>query len=390
MRGGWLAALLPLLLLLAMVGIFIGTDGAGLKEKPAAPIETVEFERVVLKDKEIWAYVRNSSPEAVKVATVFVNDAVVAAHAYPSDEIPRLGRARIQIDYHWVQGEPVTVSLLTANSVIFEHVVAAATLTPEPGWPTFIKYLLIGLYVGVIPVGLGVLWYPVLRRLGRRGIQLILALTVGLLAFLAVDTITEAFELAGKVPGVFQGKMLVISFTLLSLLLLVAVGQRMNKGSAGGAPALRRLRLSYLIALGIGLHNLGEGLAIGASYAAGQASLGAFLIIGFTLHNVTEGVGIVSPLTQHKPEVKHFIRLAALAGLPAILGTWIGGFVINPVVSTIFFAMGAGAILQVIYEVGKLIWEQSASDQKPALSMSNVGAFTAGLTLMWLTALLVK
>lgn len=389
-RAGWLAALLPLILLAAIVCIFIGTDGAGLKVKPAAPIENVDFERVVLKDREIWAYVRNSSPESIQIATVFVNDAVVEAQAYPSDEIPRLGRATIRIDYHWVQGEPVKLGLLTANAIKFEHEVAAASTTPEPGWGTFLRYMLIGLYVGIIPVGLGMLWYPFLRRMGRRGIQFVLALTVGLLAFLTVDALGEALDLADRVPGVFQGKMLVVSFTLLALFALVAAGQRSTKAAEGVDPGVRRLRISYLIALGIGLHNLGEGLAIGAAYAAGEATLGAFLVIGFTLHNVTEGVGIVSPLTQHKPAFKHFIGLAALAGLPAILGTWIGGFVVNPVVSTVFFAIGAGAILQVIYEVGKLIWEQSVADQKPALSWWNVGGLTAGLAFMWLTALLVK
>lgn len=390
-QSHWAMALLPLLLLAAIIGIFLATDGAGLKVEPAAPIEKVEFERVVLKDGEILAYVRNSSPEPVKIATVFVNEAVVEAEAHPSDEISRLGQAIIRIPYHWVAAEPVRITLLTANAIKFEHEVAAATATPEPGRDTFVSFLLIGLYVGIIPIGLGMLWYPFLQRMGRSGLQFILALTVGLLAFLAVDTLDEALEFAEKVPGAFQGKMLVVAFTLLALLALVAAGQRPVRGAAGGVEAAaRRLRLAYLIALGIGLHNLGEGLAIGAAYAAGEAALGAFLVIGFTLHNATEGVGIVAPLTQHKPAFRHFLGLAALAGAPAVLGTWIGGFVVHPVVSTVFFAIGAGAILQVIYEVGKLIWEQSAADQKPAFSWLNVGGLTAGLAFMWVTALLIK
>lgn len=390
MSWGWLGALLPLALLAVVIGIFIATDGAGLKVEPAAPIESLEFERIVLKDREIEAYVRNSGPEPVKIATVFVNDAVVEAMAFPGDEIPRLGRAKIRVNYHWVEAEPVAIKLLTANAVVFEHGVAAATMTPVLGWDTFVSFLLIGLYVGIIPVGLGVLWYPVLRRMGRRNIQFVLALTVGLLAFLAVDTLDEAFDFASEVPGVFQGKMLVIAFTLLSLFALIAAGQRSSKGPAGQDPAVRRLRLAYLIALGIGLHNLGEGLAIGAAYAVGEAALGAFLVIGFTLHNFTEGVGIVSPLTQHKPALKHFVGLAALAGAPAILGTWVGGVVVNPVVLTIFFAIGAGAIIQVIYQVSRLIWEQCVSDQRPALSWLNVAGVSAGMAFMWVTALLVK
>lgn len=389
-KHAWLAALIPMLMLAGMIAVFFATDGAGLKVEPAAPIENLQFERVVLADGYVYAYVRNNGPEAANVATVFVNDAVIEATAYPSGEIPRLGKTLLQIPYHWVEAEPIHIVLLTANAVKFEHEVAAAVVTPEPGWDTFVRFFLIGLYVGIIPVGLGMLWYPSLRRMGRTGLQFVLALTVGLLAFLGVDTLGEAFELAEKVPGPFQGKMLVIFFTLLALCALIAAGRLSDRGSVAIDAASRRLRLAYMIAFGIGLHNLGEGLAIGAAYAVGEASLGAFLVVGFTLHNVTEGVGIVAPVTQHKPALKHFILLAALGGAPAILGTWIGGFVVNPVLSTIFFAVGAGAIFQVIYEVGKLLWEQSGADQKPALSWNNLGGLTAGLAIMWLTALLIK
>ncbi len=389
-KQGWLIALLPLLLLAALISIFVATDGAGLQVTPAAPVEQLDFERVVLQDQAILADVRNSSPQPVTIAVVYVNDAVIAADAHPSNTIPRLGRTTIRIPYHWVQAEPLHITLLSAAGIRSEHLIDVATATPTPGLDTFLRFLLIGLYVGVIPVGLGMLWYPALRRLGRKGLQFILALTVGLLAFLAVDALDEAFELAADVPGIFQGKTLVIAFTALSLLALLAAGQRPASGRAATDPAARRLRVAWLIALGIGLHNLGEGLAIGAAYAVGSATLGTFLVIGFTLHNVTEGIGIVAPLTRARPPLSQFVKLAALAGVPAILGTWIGGFFTSPVISTICFAVGAGAILQVIYEVGKLIWEQSSADEGSALSWLNAGGLTAGLAAMWLTALLVK
>lgn len=387
----WLSALLPLVLLAGIVAVFLTTDGAGLKVEPAAPIEAVDFERIVLKPGEVFVHIRNSSPEPIRIATVTVNDAVVEATAYPADTVPRLGQAVIHVRaYHWVAGEPVKVTVLTANLIKFEHEVAAATTTPEPGWDTFWRFLLVGLYVGVVPVGLGMLWYPFLRRMGRSGVQFVLALTVGLLVFLAVDTLAEAFEFAAEVPGAFQGSMLVVGCTLLSLLGLIAVGSQPQKDQLEQDAGSRRLRLAFFIALGIGLHNLGEGLAIGAAYAAGEAALGAFLVVGFTLHNATEGVGIVAPLTQVRPRLPRFAALAVLAGAPAILGTWLGGFIVSPVLSTVFFALGAGAILQVIWQVGRLIWEQSTAHQEPALSWLNVGGLSAGLALMWLTALLVK
>jgi zinc transporter, ZIP family len=149
------------------------------------------------------------------------------------------------------------------------------------------------------------------------------------------------------------------------------------------------LALAYQIALGIGLHNLGEGLAIGAAFALGEAALGVFLILGFTLHNVTEGIGIAAPLVRDRPRLAHFAGLALLAGGPAIIGTWIGAFVYSPFWTTIFLAIGIGAILQVIVEVGRLIWRSQRTAGEPALTWATFGGVAAGIAVMYLTALLV-
>lgn len=141
--------------------------------------------------------------------------------------------------------------------------------------------------------------------------------------------------------------------------------------------------------MGIGLHNLGEGLAIGAAFAFGQAALGTFLVIGFTLHNITEGIGIAAPIARERPAMWHFGVLAMLAGAPAILGVWIGGFSYNPLATAVFLALGAGAIAQVVYEVGRLIARQSADDNTPLLSPAVFGGLVAGIALMYATALLV-
>jgi zinc transporter ZupT len=143
--------------------------------------------------------------------------------------------------------------------------------------------------------------------------------------------------------------------------------------------------------LGIGLHNLGEGLAIGAAFATGAAALGSFLVVGFTLHNITEGVGIAAPLLRgERPSLRTFLLLAILAGGPAILGTWIGGFAFNPFLATLFLSIGAGAILQVIWEVSKLLLREAQRTTQPALSWLNFGGLTAGILVMYLTAFLVK
>ncbi|MCK5429274.1 MAG: hypothetical protein KAI94_07375, partial [Anaerolineales bacterium] len=136
--------------------------------------------------------------------------------------------------------------------------------------------------------------------------------------------------------------------------------------------------------------NFGEGLAIGAAFATGAAALGSFLVIGFTLHNVTEGVGIAAPLTKEQPKLSTFILLALLAGTPAMLGTWIGGFAFNPFLAVLFLSLGAGAILQVIWEVGKLLRRDAQRTNQSAVSWLNFSGLTAGILIMYVTAFLVK
>ena len=139
------------------------------------------------------------------------------------------------------------------------------------------------------------------------------------------------------------------------------------------------------------MHNLGEGLAIGAAFALGEAALGTFLILGFTLHNITEGVGIAAPILQAKrPRFAHFAALALLGGGPAIVGTWIGGFAYSNLLSAVFLAIGVGAILQVVYEVGRLLMRDSTRSKAPVFSATNLGGLTTGIAIMYVTALLVS
>ncbi|MGH7417545.1 MAG: ZIP family metal transporter [Candidatus Rokuibacteriota bacterium] len=160
---------------------------------------------------------------------------------------------------------------------------------------------------------------------------------------------------------------------------------RRTTGRAGEG-AGPRLLLAYLIALGIGLHNLGEGLAIGAAYAIGEIALGSFLVLGFMLHNTTEGLGIAAPVATDRPAFAHFIWLGLLAGVPTIFGAWIGGFVYSPVFATLFLAIGAGAIFQVVYELGRLVVRQSGDELMTAM---NFAGFAAGLVIMYVTGLFV-
>jgi zinc transporter ZupT len=380
----WLLLLLPLLLL-GLVLAYIVTTGAGLNELAGPPLEQLAVERITLPEPGlIRVEVVNDGPQAVTIAQAAVDDAYWTFTATPSTTIPRLGRATFTIPYPWVEEELHVIKFVTSLGMTFEGEIAAAVQTPQPSAALFVRFGLVGLYVGVVPVVLGMLWYPLLRRLGRTAMNFILCLTIGLLLYLAVSTWLDALEFAAQLPAFWQGAPLVTLVALLTLAVLLAVGRR--SGSAPRSP----LAIAYLIALGIGLHNLGEGLAIGSAYGLGEAALGSFLVLGFTLHNITEGVGIVAPIARQRPALWHFALLALLAGGPAVLGVWIGGFVFHPAAATIFLAVGVGAILQVIWEVGKLVANDAARHQTSALTWGNLAGAGVGLAIMYFTAFLVK
>jgi ZIP family zinc transporter len=239
-------------------------------------------------------------------------------------------------------------------------------------------------------VAIGLLWLPFLKRLDRRWVHFALALTAGLLIFLAAEALHEALETAGRVAGAFQGVGLVAIGVLGTWLLLQAFGGRRKTAAAGEDPAAARLRLAFLIALGIGLHNFGEGLAIGSAYAQGAVTLGAFLVVGFMIHNTTEGLGIVAPVAQDNPSTRTLVLAGLLAGAPTILGAWIGGVAYSPVLATLCMAIGAGAILQVLGVLYRVVGRETGAGQGGGIwTPLNAMGVAAGLALMYTTGLLV-
>lgn len=380
----WLLVLLPLLLL-GVVLAYLVVTGGGLVDLAGPPVEQVTIQRITLPEPGIIRVeVVNDGPQSVTIPQVLVDDAYWAFTAEPSNTIARLGQATLTIPYPWVVEETHVVRLITSLGLTFDGEIAVAVASPQSSLALFWQFGLVGLYVGVVPVGLGMLWYPFMRRLSRQAMNFILALTIGLLIFLAIGTWLDALEFAAGLPAFWQGTPLVTFIALIALGLLLVVGARGNQQEQ------TPLAVSYLIALGIGLHNLGEGLAIGAAFSLGEAALGTFLVLGFTLHNITEGVGIAAPIVRQQPPFVHFVLLALLAGGPAILGTWVGGFAFNPVLATIFLAIGIGAILQVIWEVGKLIVRDNRAMGRPLFNWVNLSGVVLGVAIMYFTAFLVK
>lgn len=380
-RLGW--ALLPLALLGALAVLVARGGLLDFLRGGAPPVEELTVERVVLAPGTMRLTVVNGGPDPVTVAQVMVDEAFWAFTMEPNATVRRLGRATVEIPYPWVENETHNVALLTSTGLTFEHEIAVARESPTLDARFFGIFSLIGLYVGILPIAIGLLWYPLLRGLERRWLHFVLALTAGLLIFLGADALHEALESGAGLAGAYQGTLIVLVGSVGTLLLLQAVaGARARRAGADG-----RRAVAWLIALGIGLHNLGEGLAIGAAYALGEAALGAFLVIGFMLHNSTEGLAIVAPIAKDRPRIWMLAALGALAGIPTILGACLGGMAYSPVLATLFLSIGAGAIAQVVIVLYRSVAREA--ETQTVWTPLTAGGLVAGMLVMYGTGLLV-
>jgi zinc transporter, ZIP family len=383
----WALAAVPLALIAAAIIGFALLGGPGVDERRGPPVEELAVERTVLRPGEIELTVRNSGPDAVTVAQVAVADGYVNFSAEPDGEIGRLSEQRLTLDYDWQEGSPYLVSMLTSTGATIEHEIDVAVETPEADAGFFGLMTLLGTYVGVIPVMLGLLFMPLLRRISPRWIQLFMAITIGLLAFLALDGYLEGTEIGAESGGAFGGVELLFLGAALAYLTLTAVDRRIKAGTRKRRAGQGGFRLSLMISIGIGLHNLGEGLAIGSAYAIGSLALGAFLVIGFAIHNTTEGLAIVAPLAREKQvPLRRLVVLGLIAGAPAILGAVIGAAAYNQELATFLIGIGVGAIVQVIVQLVPSIRDR----QGTALNPLSVGGIIAGAAALYLTGLLIS
>jgi ZIP family zinc transporter len=385
----WLLGVLPLVFIALTIGTFVGFNTPGLDGRAGPPIEELTVERTVLKPGRFELTVRNDGPDAVRVRQVQVNDAFVAFGG-AEDPIGRLSSETIRIPQPWLEGEAYSVTLMTSTGATIAHEIPVAVETPATDLSFFALMALLGIYVGVIPIALGMLWLPWIRRIPAAWLQGVMALTVGLLAFLAVDATLEGLDVAAQGSQAFGGAALVfvgigVAYLLLSGVSTWVSDRRRHAREADRAHPRSGDRLALLIAIGIGMHNLGEGVAIGSSYAVGALALGAFLIVGFAIHNTTEGLAIVAPIASYKPSLRRLGALGLIAGMPAVLGAWIGAAAFNTSVAAFLFGMGAGAIAQVVVALLPSLRDGEGRTLNPA----SVGGMLAGMAVMFGTGLAV-
>ncbi|HLF70040.1 MAG TPA: metal transporter [Actinomycetota bacterium] len=374
--------MVPVLVIVALAAFLIKAGPKGLFPGEQFPEESITFGRITLTPNHIRIHVTNGGAPTVTVAQVAVDSALWEFEASPSATITRLRSADIDIDYPWVTGEPVQLALITSTGLQFEHEIAAATTTPQRNGRFVLTFALLGLYIGIIPVLAGMTLLPFLRTLRARWIHISLAFSAGILIFLGAETLVDAIERSRDLPNALGGTGLVVFAAAVSFLGILAGSRWLKSRSTSDA----RLVTAVLVAAGIGLHNLGEGLAVGAAYRLGEIGLGTFLVIGFAIHNSTEGLGIVSLLTDRKPSLMLLGGLGLLAGGPTILGAWTGAFFFSPTIAAAFLAIAAGAIAEVVVDVLSVVRKESEGGLASAPILIGVAA---GVAVMYLTGLLV-
>ena len=426
------AAFIPLVVLAIMIfllfsPIFQSFINSGIP-LPEVAIEKIEFRE---NPGQIIAFIRNVGPTEITIAQADVNDRIHAAAIEPSKTISRLSDAKVIIPFFWNPAEPYEVGITTDDGTRFSKTVEAAALAPNPDSQQIIFFTVIGIYVGIIPVMIGLLWYPFIKSMSRNKYNFFLSLTAGLLVFLGIDALVESNEIAtDDVSSIFSGQMLIVIVTTISFIALLYASEKLTqraikkslsstemtspRSSYSDSTAtsstqtrsnvnqrqtqelVKPLAISLMIAIGIGLHNFGEGLAIGAAVLLGEIALSTFLIVGFTLHNTTEGLAIVAPLAKsRKLMLRRLVLMGVIAGAPTIAGAWIGGFLYSPIATIIFLSIGAGAIFQVVYSIGSWVLrpvDNTDNDKNKkivAVNIFTIAGFAIGMVIMYVTGLLV-
>jgi len=378
------SGLTPFLFVILLIAYIFG-PGAELLDfgiiLPEITIEKIDF-----VDSEIQATVRNTGHIPVEIVMADINDRIQPAAVEPDRFLERFETTLVRIPFEWNEAEPYTIGITVEDGTRFEKEIEAAVPALEPSLDLAIFFAIIGTYVGIIPVMIGLLWLPFIKRISKQKYHFFLALTVGLLFFLAVDSIEEAIEVSNEnLADSFNGTLLITTVTVLSFLGLYYSGNKLIE-KADSSKFTKPVAIALMISIGIGLHNFGEGLAIGAALGMGSIAFSTFLIVGFALHNTTEGIAIAAPMSRGKLMIGKLAAMGIIAGSPAIFGAWIGGFVYSPFTSVIFLAIGAGAIFQVIVVIMK--WIQEENDRNLS-TIAVVSGIAVGMLVMYLTSILV-
>ena len=372
----------PFVFLVVLVAYIFGPGSELLDLGVQLPDITIE--KIDFADSEIIVTVRNTGPMPVEIVVADVNDRIQPAAVEPDRSLERYETNTVRIPFEWNEAEPYRIGITIQDGTRFEREVEAAAPALEPSIELLGLFTVIGTYVGIIPVIIGLLWLPFIKRISRAKYHFFLALTAGLLLFLGIDSVEEALDVADEnLAASFNGVLLVATVIVLSFLALYYAADKLTRTASSRLS--KPVAIALMIAVGIGLHNFGEGLAIGAAVGLGSIAFSTFLIVGFAIHNTTEGIAIAAPMAKERTKVARLAGLGMIAGAPAIFGAWTGGFAFSPFSTVVFLSVGAGAIFQIIVIIMRWIRE----DGQSLSSASVASGFAIGMLVMYLTSILV-
>jgi len=378
------SGVIPFAFVILLVAYIFG-PGSDLLDL-GVPLPEITMEKVDFVYSEIIVTVRNTGPIPVEIVMADVNDRIQPAAIEPDRFLERYETAVVRIPFDWNEAQPYIIGLTVGDGTRFEKEIEAAALALEPSFELAGFFAIIGTYVGIIPIMIGLLWLPFIKKISKNKYHFFLALTAGLLLFLGVDSVEEALEVSEEsLAGSFNGALLVATVIVLSFLGLYYSAEKLVK-RAESSRMTKPVAIALMIAIGIGLHNFGEGLAIGAAVGLGSIAFSTFLIVGFALHNTTEGIAIAAPMSRGKTMIGKLAGLGMIAGAPAIFGAWVGGFVYSSFAAVVFLSIGAGAIFQVIITI--LRWIREEGD-KNLSSAAVASGFAVGMLIMYLTSIFV-
>lgn len=359
---GWATALVVMAATGVLLAVFVAEGRSRLIPGSGSVANgQLGLTRVELSPGQIRMLLLNESGADITIAQVMVEYAFWAFSAVPSTRVAPWHSAEITIPYPWTAGEPTQVRLLSSTGATYDfYDIGAGTYMLVPDTRFMLVLALVGLYVGVLPVALGLLWDRLRPLFDARARPVVAAGALGLMAFLLVEAMRSATTI---VVGAPRGLALFTSVALTSFAVLGGIGWLMTRreGVARRAwgPTLVGWPLAVLAAIAIGLHNLGEGLVIGGAVASGGRALGVGLILILVLHQTSQGFALAIPIASEgakipRPHIGRLVELSLIAIVPTILGSWLGRSVSSPAPRIVCIALGVGAIAYVCWHLAML------------------------------------
>ena len=346
----WLLAALGLLAATLFVA---GNFGGPAVDGSASAEESLRVEEILLEPGRIDLLVRNTGSGELTIAQVTINGAAWLSLTLPGPIVEPGAEAAIRLDdYEWLAGKPYEIVIFTSRANAFPTYIASARATFQPTNANVNVIIWLGIVIGLLPVLLGLLWYPGLGQFGRQGglfLAMLSAVGLGLLGLKLVADIIEWLDAPFEIFG--QGGLLVLG----GVGLFVGLNFLGRYQEATGADQLgRQFLTAQRIALGVGLFSLGQGIILGGEIGQDLLAPGAWSVTGLLLVNLIKGLGIISPLPAAKVtggSIGQLALMGIVGGFPAILGVWFGVFYSAPLLTALLLGAGLGAVAAVVYQL---------------------------------------